>query len=607
MERDFTESLQQAMLGMVDTYETWLCLQDTEEEFEAYQEYWDNWNDMVYAMNHLEAHRQYMIEQMGYDADAINEIFTDVREYDNTYPETIAANASTFFDAYIETLNGLLEAITVKDGNSPYTTTEMYAMSAREQYGRWGSMSSGYGGLLNNCGLFSQQIQNAGGGIVQECYESIRDVDGAGFQALMDKSIEDIKPWEVAALSLVFEDCVGEDGQIDYEKLEDLINRCYQVNETRTGHFNNYLDIMEYTVEVDMSLSPVMGLLDDYMTAQANYDANLYENTNTRLTYNMSLRDVQNACYLSDVVYSLNEYYSSNTYVEELNEFQQLDPYPRVSLSVNDSGNILTVSFDRMDDVVTIYRFTDDYMQEVYSANSDVAASGLLDPNQQLIVNSANFIKDKVSGLVMDEIVDHIPVVGTLNSLYELGSDLYGIYDSYNETVENNAEIYRVMNNQELLSVMYATDCSASIVQCGDRCDVRNVAFDTSDVICQTALYNQSIQGNYGDENTNLGQPIESYQVVEEEFYQYMSGQKPLSECTSLQALIDFDRGNAVYEAGEYSAYLADVEEALEADLGVDNIHPNDAYSEQLLAVVDEAAVNWLEDEKGKYEEQNNN
>ncbi len=35
----------------------------------------------------------------------------------------------------------------------------------------------------------------------------------------------------------------------------------------------------------------------------------------------------------------------------------------------------------------------------------------------------------------MDELVDIIPVVGTLNSLYELGSDIYGIYDSYNENI----------------------------------------------------------------------------------------------------------------------------------------------------------------------------
>ncbi len=599
MDRDFTESLQQEMLAMVDTFETWLYLQDTPEEFEAYEDYrehCDLFPDYEYAMNHIETHRQWIIQDMYYDAEKINGIFSDVREYDSTYPETISSNASTFFDAYIETLNGLVDAITVKDSNSPYNTTEMYAMSAREQYGKWGSMSSNYGGLLNNCGYFAQQIRDAGGGIIQECYESIRDVDGEGFQALMDKSIEEIKPWEVVALSLVFEDCIGEDGNIDCEKLEELLNSCYRISSE--CQFTGPMSGNRY--EVDIELAPVVTLLDRYMTNSSNQLATAYENSDLRNYYDINIKDVQAKCYLSDVIYCINTYYPEhhNSYFEMyVGNGNSSRP---INLEMNEDGTIANLDFYNTEDKVTIYRFTDDYMQELYAANLDMAASGLVDPEQQLFLDSTMFVVDEVFGATVDELANYMPVVGTINTIYGLASDMYGLYESYNENVENNESIYHHMNNQELLSVMYATDCSASIIQCGDRCDIRNVAFDTTDVICQTALYNQAVQGDYPYE----GQTIDSYQTVQEEFNQYMSGQKPLSECPSLQALIDFDRGNAVYEDGTYSDYLADVETELESHMGEDNVHPGDVNTEELLQVVDSAAVIWLDDEKEDLEDE---
>lgn len=635
MNRDFTESLEQVLYDLIACDNTLDLLYDGPEYFEVI-EYWESWNDMVEDMYQIELTKEQITIESGYIETDITEIFTAVREYDDTYSETIAANASTFFDAYIETLEGLIDAIRVDD-NNPYTTTEMYAMSAREQYGRWGGMSSDCGGVFNNSELFSQQIQNAGAGIVQVCYESIRDVDGVGFRHLMAKPVEEIKPWEVAALSLVFEDCIGEDGYIDCERLEDLVNRCYQVP---YAHRNYDPITCDVTLYVEMSLSPVMGLLNDYMTAQASYVANLYANSNTRLTYNLFLRDVQSVCYLSDVVFSLNMYYSNNCYAcmdvlatWEMNSSPS-DPspedwlnvstgwnvsdyqpsvyeppvYARVSLAFNDSADELTMSFEHMEDNVTIYRFTDDLSRESSSAYGDTLREQLEDEDQQLMVNVSGYILNQVAGRFIDELANCIPGVGTLNSLCGFVSDVYGIYNSYNETVENNAEIYRAMNNVELTRVLCDMGSPASIVRCGTRWDIRNGAFNNNAVICLTALYNQAVQGNYGGDNANLGLPIESYQVVEEEYYQYISGQRSLDECPSLNALITFERGETLYDgAGNYDNYYDDIGDALETYLGVDYIHADEVYSEQLLEVVDGVAVRWLENIRERAPEQNNN
>lgn len=102
MERDFTEEVEQEMLEMLDAYNDMETLQNTDEKWNEYVEYLDNWNDIEYAMQHIEAHKQFLIQEMAYDAEAIQKVFHDVREYDAEYPKTVEKNTDEFFTPYLE-------------------------------------------------------------------------------------------------------------------------------------------------------------------------------------------------------------------------------------------------------------------------------------------------------------------------------------------------------------------------------------------------------------------------------------------------------------------------------------------------------------------------
>lgn len=586
MERDFTAEVENELLEMADCYDLWLyAVPPDMENINAYQEYLDNWTDKEYAMEHIEQHKQYMIEEMLYTKDRITAVFQSVRDYDAAYKDTVSENADAFFHPYIDTMNALLEAIRVSGQGTPYISAELYAMAAREQLGQWGAFSGEYAGIFNNVSSFSDKIRQAGSGVVGETYQSLKEP--MALQALLDKPANEIKPWEVAALSLIFDDCAGENGMVDCEALHALVNSCYTMERQPIGAGS----MMGFSEEVTVTLAPVMGLLNEYRTAQSYQMAARYENNDIKLAFGLEIYDVQSYCYISDVIFALNthcrEYQTTLTPVQQCQGYEAYDT--PVTLALSDDGTRMTMTFCGDENYnVAIYQFTQNFYMEAFGAQGEAAVAGIKAPNSQLMMDAVRFGVEQSVGL--------IPVLSTANTLYGLGTGAYDLYASYHQNLENNADCYWQADMAELQGVAYISGCSGSVVQCGNRYDIRNMALDGDNVIMQVALYNAAVEGGYQYPNgvAFAGEPIDSYTTVMHEFSAYISGAATLEQCPALNSLMDFDHGSHLRPELNDEHYTALMEQQLEA-LGAASTDPEQNSNSLVEAAAHNAAVLWLE------------
>ena len=590
MERDFTEEVEQQMLEMLDTYNDMGTLQNTDEKWNEYVEYLDNWNDIEYAMQHIEAHKQYMIQQMAYDAEAIQSVFQNVREYDGEYSKTIEKNTNDFFTPYLESLKSLLETIRVSGDGSPYTNAEEFAIMVQNQYEKNGYVCGA--GMFSSTDLFSIELEALGGGTVKACYLSIRDIDGDEFKELINKPAEDIKPWEVAALSMVYDDCVDENGNVNIYKLQKLVNRCYVVEHNLEASIDCVIR------ETHVTAAPIMSLLSSYRTEKSAQMSMLYGNLDTKNHYGISLSDVKADCYITDVVFSIDTYCHEWTdrslpgYPgDELKSVQYMYP---VDLTMDKDGKKITIDFKGSKDIVTIYKYTLNFdEEEKQSEIGTVYADMVTNPENELYADAAKF--------AVDYSVGSIPGFG---NVYSAVSGAYSIGQNYNENLEKNEEILKKIKGKELQLVAYTTGCSGSIVQCGNRYDVRNLGIDTGYVIQQTALYNEAVA-----RGVQKGEKISGYTEVQAEFNDYVSGRKTLEECRAINALFGFEHAENCYgdyentEQGisyNYDYYIKLVGDELENSNGQNsgdwNLHTNN----EVEAASKIAAKKWCDYMEGK-------
>ncbi len=530
MERDFTEEVEQQMLEMLDAYNDMETLQNTDEKWNAYVEYLDNWCDMEYAMNHIEAHKQYIIQEMMYDAETIKKIFYDVREYDAEYSKTVEENTTEFFTPYLESLNGLLQTIRVSGEGRPYTNAEDFAIMVQNQYEKNGYVCGA--GMFSSTDLFSIELEALGGGVVKSCYLSIRDIEGDGFQELINKPVEDIKPWEVAALSMVYDDCVDENGKVNIYKLQKLVNRCYIIEH----HLESSIDCV--IRETNVTAAPVMSLLSSYRTEKSAQMSMLYGNLDTKNHYGISLPDVKADCYITDVVFSIDTYCHEWTDTslpgypsDELKKVEYMYP---VALTMDKDK--ITIDFKGSKDIVTIYEYTLDFGEEEKQSEISTTFNDMVkNPENEVYVDTAKFAVDQAVGFV--------PVIG---DIYSAASGVYGIGQNYNENLKKNEEALKKIEGKKLQIAVYTTGCSGSMVQCGNRYDVRNLGIDTGYVIQQVALYNECIDRDDRQE----GEKISGYTEVQEEFNDYVSGRRTFEECRAINALFNFEKAENCY--GDY-------------------------------------------------------
>ncbi len=590
MERDFTEEVEQEMLEMLDAYNDLETLQNTDEKWNEYVEYLDNWDDIEYAMQHIEAHKQFLIQEMAYDAEAIQSVFHDVREYDSEYPRTVEKNTVEFFTPYLESLKGLLETIRVSGAGSPYTNAEDFAIMAREQYGKYGYMSGT--GLFSSTNTFSGKLEDAGGGAVKACYLSIKDIEGDAFQELINKPAEDIKPWEVAALSMVYDDCVDENGNVNIYKLQKLVNSCYVVEHNLEASVDCVIR------KTNVTAAPVMSLLSSYRTEKSAQMSMLYGNLDTKNHYGISLSDVKADCYITDVVFSIDTYCHEWTDTslpgypgDELKSVQYMYP---VDLTMDKDANKITIDFKGSKDIVTIYEYTLNLSEE--EKRSDIGkayASMVANPENELYADIAKF--------AVDYSVGSIPGVG---NVYSAVSGAYGIGQNYNENLEKNEETLRRIAGKELQIAVYTTGSSGSIVQCGNRYDVRNMGIDTGYVIQQTALYNEAVA-----RGVQKGEKISGYAEVQAEFNDYVSGRKTIEECRAINALFNFQHAEKCYGRYEntelgitysYDDYTLFVGEELKRNKGDKFYSLTQCSNDEMEAATETAAKKWCDYMEGK-------
>ncbi len=590
MERDFTEEVEQQMLEMLDAYNDLETLQNTDEKWNEYVEYLDNWTDIEYAMQHIEAHKQFLIQEMAYDAEAIQSVFHDVREYDSEYQRTVEKNTVEFFTPYLESLKGLLETIRVSGAGSPYTNAEDFAIMAREQYGKYGYMSGT--GLFSSTNTFSGKLEDAGGGAVKACYLSIKDIEGDAFQELINKPAEDIKPWEVAALSMVYDDCVDENGNVNIYKLQKLVNRCYIVEHNLEASIDCVIR------ETNVTAAPVMSLLSSYRTEKSAQMSMLYGNLDTKNHYGISLPDVTADCYITDVVFSVDTYCHAWTDKslpgypgDELKSVQYMYP---VDLTMDKDANKITIDFKGSKDIVTIYEYTLNLSEE--EKQSDIGKA-----YAAMVTNPENELYADIAKFAVDYTVGSIPGVG---NVYSAVSGAYSIGQNYNENLEKNEEILKRIEGKELQIAVYTTGSSGTIVQCGDRYDVRNLGIDTGYVIQQTALYNEAVA-----RGVQKGEKISGYTEVQAEFNDYMSGTKTLEECKAINALFGFEHAEKCYgdyentEQGisyNYEHYITLLEIELGNSIGQNSSDWKRRTNSEVEAASKIAAKKWCDEMEGK-------
>ncbi|MCM1081854.1 MAG: hypothetical protein NC393_01730 [Clostridium sp.] len=587
MERDFTEEVEQQMLEMVEGHYDIENPLDIMDEFNAYREYLVNRTDIEYAMQHIEEHKQFLIRELGFDAEAIRRVFSHVREYDAEYPETVEKNTNDFFTPYLESLKGLLETIRVSGGESPYTNAEDFAIMAREQYGKYGNVAGA--GLFSSTYTFSQKLENAGGGAVKTCYLAIKDIDGDEFQELINKPMEEIKPWEVAALSMVYDDCVDENGTVNIYKLQKLVNRCYIVEH----HLEASIDCV--IRETNVTAAPIMSLLSSYRTEKSAQMSILYGNLDTKNFYGILLQDVKADCYITDVVFSIDTYCHDWSDIslpgypsDDLKKTEYMFP---IDLTMDEDK--ITIDFKGSKDIVTIYEYTFNFNEETGVSDIAVAFNDIVEnPEKEACLNTAKY--------TVDQAVGALPGLG---NVYSAASGAYELKQNYYEDLKKNEETLKKIKGKELQLVVYTTGCSGSIVQCGNRYDVRNFGLDTGYVIQQVALYNECV-----DRGVETGEKIAGYTEVQAEFNDYMSGRRALEDCKAINALFNFEHAEKCYgfenaELGiryNYDSYITLVQINLqtgnEENVSDYMVHTNS----EVEAASEIAAKKWCDHMEGK-------
>lgn len=226
MHRDFTEEAENALLTVAYIYESgYNNNYVTDEELDDYYIYMENFDSAYDFLESINMDYLDMVTECIYSRDTIQSIFTDVREYDENHAKnTIAVYNDTTFLPYMETMNALLDIIRVSPKGSSVDVNQ-YATDMSLAYGDAGEYSS----IFGNTEAFIDGLSSAGQGVITSTYDKLRDPEA--FAELMNKSEEDIREWEIIALSKMLDDfiIVDENGiySLDTEGLEAFMEKAY--------------------------------------------------------------------------------------------------------------------------------------------------------------------------------------------------------------------------------------------------------------------------------------------------------------------------------------------------------------------------------------------
>ena len=554
MNRDFSIAVEAEILEYAAYKEgegEGYCIEFSNEEIEEY-EYFGN--DIEYHMNHIRLHHQYLVERNHYTREAVEKIFEDVREFDTEYAEaTIYADKNNTLEPYKRTMKALLDSIS-------------------------GDCSS----IFTDVNTFSSRMQMAGTGLLGEVYIALQQEEA--FEALMAKPMEEIKPWEVVALSKLFDDCITVDGncQVNDKELSALLERCYI--QTACSEPISQHDVM-LPGYVTYELAPVVELLVLYREFQTDRMVGVYMNPDTRRAAELSQEQMLAECYITDTIYGVKEYFAQVS----LNSWDDSDySQPHIVMDDSQVGKIvlsIANNSERNREKITIFGFTGNLTGESGQANSDAEKHTVLNTQKEVTTTMANIgisrLTKSIAGLV--------PGGGTVMNLYGWSKDFYSIYNAYQASEDYNSECYSKIRGLELQELSNILNCNGTVIRCGDEVSVRHLAIDETETTMDVVLYNEY----HPDNRISVGQ-------LERELTDVLSGKTEMEACVGIQALREFDRADE-YDAQEHPLFNYNnfILLYLNKQYGLEYV--DQATMEQLEEAAEYAAKKWRED-PGEYE-----
>ena len=568
MIRDFSIYEEDTILGYVDFKETegngMYSVTFSEAELAEYEKYRD---DIQYHMNNIELHHQYLIQMDGYTRETIERIFADVRQFDQDYAKVIYDDKCTTYNPYKTTMKSLLDSIKVSHVGQGVSDVD--------------------GSIFCDTATFSTQITNAGGGLLEEVYQQLQDDDA--FIELMKRDINEVKPWELVALSMRFDDCIYVDSngkyQVDNDMLSQLIDMCYERTE-----FREYVSQPDVTISgyATYEMYPIMSLLAEYKNNYTDYNVSIY--TDRDDIRESRIDKIIAQCYVTDVIYAVSTYYSSI----ELDTVYDKN-YTKLHIGIDNSSQDKMVIYvdnmyeDKRNDI-TIYGFSNDISAESDDAENRSDASKIVDKAEAVMVRLTTEYFSKGIGKCVGAVAKKEPVIGDIYKAYSQLKSAKAVISAYTDAEKNNVEVQKEIKSRELRMAAKTLNCYSSIIQYKNNVTISHMSSDEEENIKWLTLYNEY---NKGAEITQ--------EQLDSEFVALMSGECTYSECEAIVAVHDFDYADGhVGIEHPLSSYTGNISIYLLQNYGIDDIKM--ATNFQIQEAAQYAAERWHEDENKIYE-----
>lgn len=557
MKRDFSNTTRTALLNILNDRETLFdndvninTLFETQDASSAdFEVFFDEIETCINASNNIFINEDRKVDELIAE---INTVFDSAQSLDVESVSVIDETASTVSSNYLNDLRTMVDAISVAGmGQTPEEI--LASLDASTDANVFGPPHRFRGSLSSVDDEMFEQAYNEL--VSYDTYGNVV-IDYDRYVELMNTPVDEIKPWEIKAIAEVYYSCLNEDGELNDTRLEMLMNRSYTID-YRTSTRRCAGDVLHcYTYSYE--LSPVMEMVDCYMNIQATRATMIYGDNDLNSKFNYTYDDVSRYCFVSDVVFLMNQNWSSVTIDAFDRGESRTNPF---TISDGDVAGMIIID-PSFGDEASVFCYSSDCTLSVNEARRAETEDDKVDAELRLAANTYMAVVNTLVGMTP---------WGFFNSAYGHGNTILGLYQSYNQDLYNNQVAQQELDNINMEAVSYLTGGSGSVVQCGDSYYLRNVSLNVDYVIREVALYN-AVMGEDAQ--------IDSYTQVQQEFYQYINEGGNLEDYPAINALYEFNSGYNVHGTDAYSAYENDVMDAT----GEDNFSNVSNYDMEVAA-----------------------
>lgn len=358
----------------------------------------------------------------------------------------------------------------------------------------------------------------------------------------MSKNPDEVKLWELWALSMIVDSYLetdAETGQIKLktDKYGEFLEHCYQVTycHVTDWHANNSVSWTTTKVE----LSPVAVLFAGYRAEYTNNFLDMYGHymySHVKDSYEVSLLVAE--CQVNDILTAMVLY--GQKLEEKESGYTEPDRHISIS-SFGDSPNDLTLSLFGLTDI-TIYGLSKGLSDEFSNGSSDAKADGKIDvSNAMLGVICSNAVDFGV------DYIDNLPIIGPIVSkgykIYSITNDLYSTYQNVKNENELRDEYIHDIKKINYISKLYI---GGTVIQCGDNVTINHVICNQNQLMVDVAFYNR-------DENHDSEISVDRLQA---EFNSYING----GETDILDEFVNYKK---FYKGNNYKSYCDLIDEKL--------------------------------------------